>query len=75
MEAIERGREFKTTVGFSKPVIVLINKGSRSGKELLAYYFKRTGQAILLGEHTAGHVAAGRKNVFLIIPYCTTVYA
>ncbi len=62
VETIGRNQEFKSTAGFNKPVIVLINSGSRSGKELLAYYFKKTGQAILLGEPTAGYVTGGRKK-------------
>ena len=47
---------------FSKPVIVLINGGSRSGKELLAYYFKKTGKGLLVGERTAGYVTGGKKK-------------
>jgi len=40
--------------------VVLINGGSRSGKELLAYSFKAAGRARLVGENTAGAVVAGR---------------
>ncbi|HUT28413.1 MAG TPA: S41 family peptidase [Sedimentisphaerales bacterium] len=57
---IERNRSLTSKVAFNRPVIVLINGGSRSGKELLAYYFKKTGRGILLGERTAGYVSAGR---------------
>jgi len=42
-----------------RPVVVLINGGSRSGKELLAYYFKKTGRGLLIGERTAGYVCGG----------------
>jgi len=62
VEWIERSQKFELTVGFNKPVVVLINGGSRSGKELLAYYFKKTKRATLLGEHTAGYVTGGRKK-------------
>ena len=41
-------------------MIVLINGDSRSGKELLAWYFKKTRRATLLGERTAGSVSGGR---------------
>jgi len=45
---------------FDKPMVVLINSGSRSGKELLAYGLKNSGRALLVGENTAGYVVAGR---------------
>jgi carboxyl-terminal processing protease len=61
-ESIYRNRKFKSTASFSKPVVVLINGGSRSGKELLAYYFKKTGRGLLVGEQTAGYVTGGRKK-------------
>ncbi len=61
-ESIFRDQKYKSTVGFSKPVIVLINGGSRSGKELLAYYFKKTDRGLLVGERTAGFVTGGRKK-------------
>lgn len=60
IESTGRNRKFKSTAGFDKPVVILINGGSRSGKELLAYYFKKTGRGLLVGERTAGFVTAGR---------------
>lgn len=45
---------------YNKPLVALINGGSRSGKELLAYSLKKTGRAKLIGETTAGYVLAGR---------------
>lgn len=60
IESIGRNLTFKSIAGFNKPVVVLINGGSRSGKELLAYYFKKTGRGLLVGERTAGFVTAGR---------------
>jgi len=62
IESIYRDQKYKSTAGFSKPVIVLINGGSRSGKELLAYYFKKTGRGVLIGERTAGFVTGGNKR-------------
>ncbi len=45
---------------YDKPVVVLINRGSRSGKELLAYGIKRSGRGKLVGENTAGFFVGGR---------------
>ena len=59
VESIYRDHTEKSTIGFNKPVIVLIDGGSRSGKELLAYCFKKWGKAVLLGERTAGYVTGG----------------
>jgi carboxyl-terminal processing protease len=41
------------------PAVVLINGGTRSGKELLAFEVKRSKMAVTLGERTAGAVLAG----------------
>lgn len=53
-------RKHTTNVSYPKPVVTLINGGSRSGKELLAYSLKKTGRSTLVGETTAGAVLAGR---------------
>ncbi len=45
---------------YNKPVVALINGGSRSGKELLAYSLKNSGRAQLVGDRTAGYVLGGR---------------
>jgi carboxyl-terminal processing protease len=45
--------------GVDVPLVVLINGGSRSGKELLSYYLKKSGRALLVGERTAGFVTEG----------------
>jgi carboxyl-terminal processing protease len=58
-EYITRNRTGRSTVSDNRPVIVLINGGSRSGKELLAYYFKKTKRGLLIGERTAGYVCGG----------------
>ncbi len=41
-----------------KPVALLINGGSRSGKEVLAYGFKKNGYGQVIGERTAGALLA-----------------
>ncbi|MFG0275995.1 MAG: S41 family peptidase, partial [Phycisphaerales bacterium] len=42
-----------------KPVVLLIDGGSRSGKEMVAFGFKRAGLGPVVGEMTAGAVLAG----------------
>lgn len=44
---------------FDKPVVAIINGGSRSGKEALAYSLKKTRRAKLIGDRTAGYFLAG----------------
>jgi len=48
---------------FSGPMVVLINEDVRSGKEALAYQFKKTKRAFLIGARTAGAFVA-RKGFF-----------
>jgi carboxyl-terminal processing protease len=43
-----------------KPVVLLIDEGSRSGKEILAHGFKRYGIGTVVGSTTAGAVVGGR---------------
>jgi carboxyl-terminal processing protease len=62
VESTVRKQTFKSIAGCNKPVVVLINRGSRSGKEVLAYLFKKTGRGLLVGERTAGFVVGGRKK-------------
>jgi carboxyl-terminal processing protease len=62
VESTGRKQTFKSVAGCSKPVVVLINSGSRSGKEVLAYLFKKTGRGLLVGERTAGYVIGGMKK-------------
>jgi carboxyl-terminal processing protease len=59
LKSISRQRADQYTMAYNIPVIVLINGGSRSGKELLAYYFKKTKRGLLIGERTAGYVCGG----------------
>ena len=41
-------------------MVVLINSGTRSGKEALAYQFLKTRRATLIGTTTAGAFTAGK---------------
>jgi carboxyl-terminal processing protease len=43
-----------------KPVVLLVDGGSRSGKEILAHGFKRYGIGTVVGTTTAGAVVGGR---------------
>jgi carboxyl-terminal processing protease len=47
-------------VKWRKPVVMLVNGGTRSGKEILAYSFKKYGLGEVIGTRTAGAVLAGR---------------
>lgn len=51
---------------YSKPMIVLINEGTRSGKEWLAYILKERNRALLIGSRTAGAFIGGKP--FEIMP-------
>ncbi|MFN9067853.1 MAG: S41 family peptidase, partial [Bdellovibrionales bacterium] len=44
---------------YTKPMVVLINEGVRSGKEALAFHFKNTKRAVVVGTKTAGFFVAG----------------
>jgi carboxyl-terminal processing protease len=54
------GIETKNRMIFDKPLVALINRGSRSGKELLAFGLKRSKRALLVGENSAGFLLAGK---------------
>jgi carboxyl-terminal processing protease len=43
-----------------KPVVLLIKEGTRSGKEVLAYGFKKYGLGSVVGTRSAGALLAGR---------------
>jgi carboxyl-terminal processing protease len=58
---IEREGERSTfATSWKKPLVLLIDGGSRSGKEVVASALKRHHLATLVGERTAGAVVAGR---------------
>lgn len=42
--------------GYQRPLVVLINGGSRSAKEVLSFIFKKSKRATLIGSNTAGNV-------------------
>jgi carboxyl-terminal processing protease len=42
--------------GYGRPLVVIINGGSRSAKEVLSYVFKKSKRATLVGSNTAGNV-------------------
>jgi len=42
--------------GYQRPLVVIINRGSRSAKEVFAYIMKASKRATLVGETTAGNV-------------------
>jgi carboxyl-terminal processing protease len=56
------GEVMSFSSGWSRPVVLLVDGGSRSGKELLAYAFRALGKGPIVGETTAGAVLAGRIN-------------
>ncbi|MBB4315616.1 S41 family peptidase [Roseospira marina] len=57
------GTAFTVASGWTKPVVLLVDDGSRSGKELIAHGFRALGIGPIVGETTAGAVLAGRLNV------------
>lgn len=65
LSMIERdGKELRTDRHWRKPLYILINGGSRSGKEIVAFAVQKYGLGTLVGEQTAGAVLAG--SMFLL---------
>lgn len=61
MEHITRGGERRTfDPQWRKPVVLLVDEGSRSGKEVFAYGFRKFGYGTVVGTRTAGAVVGGR---------------
>jgi carboxyl-terminal processing protease len=57
VEWTEKGRDGRTLTfrtGYDKPIVALINRGTRSAKESFAYQIKKTGRGPLVGTTTAG---------------------
>jgi carboxyl-terminal processing protease len=54
------GRKAVYSSAWRKPLVVLIDGGSRSGKEVVARALQRHRRAVLVGERTAGAVLAGQ---------------
>ena len=62
--SIRRNRSRATfSSGWNKPVVLLVNEGTRSGKELLAYGFRKHGIGPVVGATTAGAVVQGYLSV------------
>ena len=46
----------KQLFGYGRPLVVLINEGSRSAKEVFSHIIKKSKRGVLVGTTTAGHV-------------------
>jgi len=57
------GRKTTYSPGWRKPLAILIDGGTRSGKEVVSRALQRHKRATLVGERTAGAVVAGQINV------------
>ena len=57
------GIERTSQLQWQKPVVMLVNRGSRSGKEVLAYGFRKYNVGKIVGSQTAGAVVAGRPYI------------
>jgi len=61
IDNIPRSRErYTIRAQWNKPVVMLVNEGSRSAKEILAYGFKQYNIGTVVGTKTPGAVVAGR---------------
>jgi carboxyl-terminal processing protease len=64
LKITERGAQPIThQEAWTKPVCLLVNEGTRSGKKLLTYYFKKTRRGSVVGSRTAGALVFGRPIV------------
>lgn len=64
LKITERGAQPTThEEAWTKPVCLLVNEGTRSGKELLTYYFKKVRRGSVVGSRTAGALMFGRPMV------------
>ncbi len=59
----EDGKRITHEEAWTKPVCLLVNEGSRSGKELLTYLFKKARRGPVVGTRTGGAVSLGRPFV------------
>jgi carboxyl-terminal processing protease len=57
------GKTFVADYHWKKPVVLLMNEGSRSSKEIIAFGFQQSKIGALVGKTTAGAVVAGRAFV------------
>ena len=56
-------RSFTANYQWKKPVVMVVNEGSRSGKEILAFGFQRYKIGSVVGSPTAGAVVGGRPFI------------
>ncbi len=56
------GEERAFASAWDRPVVLLVDEGTRSGKEVFAHGFRTLGLGPIVGETTAGAVLAGRIN-------------
>jgi carboxyl-terminal processing protease len=64
MESVTReGKRMKMTGVWGKPVTLLVNERSTSGKEVFTFGFKALGLGEVVGTTTAGAVLAGRPTL------------
>ena len=56
-------KQYKLNYQWKKPVVMVVNERSRSGKEILAYGFQQYKIGAVVGSKTAGAVVAGRPFI------------
>jgi carboxyl-terminal processing protease len=57
------GRRYTYHYQWKKPVVMLLNEGSRSSKEILAFNFQQNQIGSVIGTKTTGAVVAGRPYI------------
>jgi carboxyl-terminal processing protease len=57
------GAEVAVPTSWTKPVVLLVDEGTTSGKEVFAQGFRRLGRGPIVGARTAGAVSGGRVFV------------
>ena len=57
------GRRYVSNSAWKKPAVMLVNEGSRSAKEILAFGFQQYEIGPVVGAKTAGAVVAGRPFI------------
>ncbi|MBD2251716.1 S41 family peptidase [Nostoc parmelioides] len=57
------GRRYTYNYQWKKPVVMLVNEGSRSSKEILAFNFQQNHIGPVIGTKTTGAVVAGRPYI------------
>ncbi len=56
IKTISESRTTEEMTGYGKPLVLMINHGSRSAKEVVSAIFKDSKRATLVGSNTAGNV-------------------